>query len=776
MVNADLSSVIKLFPRARYYALRLQDAQQLTVPTQKSEKPQMETYMAAVAQVAFDVEQELLQDLECLPEGGSLLLPMTWITGNRAAHATALLFTREPNGGIELVVSNTGEGTQYHPSQHDRSRQLANTLNRYQLTLEQLREFHVLRQLMEINVAGGRFVSLTRPYRPADFYAVLAPFAVSSRELDVYDQAGWRKTQLAGSCSFRCYCPILRLVLMRSGATVQDYKRVMDLMKERGLAFGVGQWAPLIDSRPSFAKLFSIAVPHLFATSAPSMTYLSVGSALRTLGRTWLRLSPEAFVISPAQAKALIEQLGELFKLYANARDPAWNFVENLTTLTLTLVLVWRLTSIVESGEEVEQRLTDHAPFDAWDWIQHSQHMNHHVFLNAESERDVLLLQHVFRDVKSSDLFHFSSHQLALPKVRHDDLQLYALRLNASSGEHQYLLAQAALYKDKWQEADSALNAVLRETEVKGTPVVDQSVWRANWLQATGGLPSYYYTLRNMALAVHVVRRGYVHDGVASAFMMAFYHPDGTPDLHPGAQIDELRINMVVCYATNRSLERVGDDVDSIPTPFTIGRDRRKDWFSFAIPQKERTQNEAISQKDGLGSKDPVNGELRSIRYTACAGRPSLTLAPWLLFDQYDGQWDRFLDPVQRLFFEYTLFASPRLMLTLQERPQLAVEGAVFLQRALQHFEEGLRGGTAPKGSASAYVFFVQQQMRFWNYCLAADIEEVDGGVLIRSLLDQRREEIQKQLVETGWTPAERAWLHAARQPIAAGIQEGVGT
>lgn len=871
-VNVDLSDAIDLFSRAVPYSLRLQDALSLPIP-RKGQLPVQENYMRNAAQIAYNVERELLSDLESLAEGQSLLIPMTWVTGNQEAHATALLFTKGKAGEIELWTSNTGQGSQYHPHQHNRSRLSVNTLNRYQLTLQQLREHCVLRHLVEICVASPGLVPLTRPYGPTDFYAVLAPFA-SPPESQILN-SGWRKTQLAGTCSFRSYCPILHLILARSGLTEQDYKRVMDSMKEDGMAFAMEQWAPLFDSSPSFAKLFSIAAPHLydtlqkrvahqpveqlqqrisqlketaqrleehlppiesshealaltaryptrkafvqeglrafaemqppaimsaplqsapslaptsacpaldpaggikellyslasleeFAKTAPTMAHAGIGSALRELAHALLNNSSDPLSMSPEEAEQLIEQLGKLFNLYAfpkDGSDPSSFFAEYLVTTSLALASIWHLVSLIEACDSAGSRLTDYTLIDVVDWVQQLEHMDLHVLLNAGWERDLLLLTRVFPAKNSNLLFDFSSHEVSLPQKRDQYEPLYGLRLTPSSGELKYALARAALHSENdWKMADKALDARLREisSEVGATPVVDQAVWRAHWLQANGNLPRHYYTLRDMSLAVHLARSGYFSRGTVKDSMRHFYAIDEVPGLLPkGRRLDDSRMLMEVCYGDRRSKGRPSGSEDSIPAAFALKVDRREEWFSFDLPQQERSQNEAISQKGGVGARDPVNGELRSIRYAAIEGHPFPTLAPGLLFDQFEGHWDRFTDPVQRLFFEYTLFTAPRLLLALQEQPQLAKEGHVFFERAFKHFEEGLHVGSALKGSRAAYVFLLQGQMRFWNYCLEAGYQEKE----MLSFLAQRRCEIKQLLGEPHWSEEERVWLYAA--------------
>ncbi len=868
--KVDLSQAIDLFSRAFPYSLRMQDAHSLPIPG-KDDRSAQEDYMRNAAQIACNVERELLSDLESLEEGQSFLLPMTWVTGNQAAHATALLFTKGKAGEIELWVSNTGQGAQHHPRKHNGGRLSANTLNRYRLTLEQLREHHLLAQVVEISAASPGLVPLTRPYGPTDFYAILAPFA-SPPEEDIH--SGWRKTQLSGTCSFRSYCPLLHLILARSGLAEDDYKRVLDCMKEEGLSFAIEQWAPLIGSSPSLAKLFSIAAPHLydtlkkrlahqpvkqleqrrsqlkeaalrleehlpptesshedlslganfptrkafvqegqrifaetqppaiitqplqnapslapksacavldfaggpkklidslasleaFAKTAPTMAHASIGSALRGVAHALLSDSSDLLSMPPEEAKQMIERLGSLFNLYAfpeDRADPSSFFAEYLVTSSLVLAVIWRLVSLIEAGGPEGSRLTDFTLTDVVNWVGQLEHMDRHVLLNGGWERDLILLNKVFSDTSSNPLFDFSSHAVALPQKRDQYKPLYALRQTATSGEHQYALAQAAFRPvSDWKEADAALEARLREvrSEVSATPVVDQNVWRANWMQAKGELPSHYYTLRNMALIVHLARSGYFSHGTVEASMRLFYAIDDVPSLLPNRRLDDARILMEVCYGDKRSQGSFSDSPDSIPAAFAVGADRRGGWFSFKLPQTERSQNEAISQKNGYGALDPENGELRSIRYAALQGHPFPTLAPGLLFDQFEGHWDRFTDPVQRLFFEYTLFTPPRLLLALRDRPELAKEGDVFFERARKNFEEALHVGSAIKGSRAAYVFLLQEQMRFWNYCLEAGHEEAKFA----PLLAQRRGELRQLLDEPDWSEEERVWLHAA--------------
>ncbi|MDP1835039.1 MAG: ankyrin repeat domain-containing protein, partial [Chlamydiales bacterium] len=230
-----------ILERARKYALRLE-----SLAAFKSSEE--------LADALQDLEQDILAEAEELAVGQSLSFPGGW-----PGHAIAYVITKLPDGRIQLKVINTGSGLIYHTSAHDGSRRHANTVSVYELTMERLTEARIIQALLESRSAyvleGTR-----RRFRAPDIYHTLHPYKTSEINLDE-SLRGWRKPQLAGTCSLRCL-----LAFLKTELPLPMYKEVTDTIKEDAVYFTVQQYEPLVAHRPALRKFLSLAIPHLFDT------------------------------------------------------------------------------------------------------------------------------------------------------------------------------------------------------------------------------------------------------------------------------------------------------------------------------------------------------------------------------------------------------------------------------------------------------------------------------------------------------------------------------
>lgn len=239
----DITSVLPAFESARDLSLRLQGLMFL-----KSKEE--------IADALGDLERNILIDLKKMPSDRSLLLPFGW-----PGHGVAIALKRHEGGEVELQMINTGEGVQHHVRGHDRARQQAVTINTYRLAEDHLEQSHLLQALLEPTVARLSLEKGRTPYMPADVYSALAPYQVGKEQVVDNPFGGWKKTQLAGTCSLRCL-----LVYLKSQVPESIYKDLMDTIKEDAVSLAIEQYAPQLESRPLLRKFLSIAVPHLFDT------------------------------------------------------------------------------------------------------------------------------------------------------------------------------------------------------------------------------------------------------------------------------------------------------------------------------------------------------------------------------------------------------------------------------------------------------------------------------------------------------------------------------
>ena len=144
-------------------------------------------------------------------------------------------------------------------------------MRRHQVPLDQLKELHLFRSLLEPQAAATG----ERRYFAADFYGALERFRTYEVRVSTQPelkQKG-RKTQLAGTCSLRCFLAYGKLFFENDP---KQYKEIKGLLSGYVVQMGVELNRLLFQWQPQLSKLLSLASPHLFHAYSKRLSAASV--------------------------------------------------------------------------------------------------------------------------------------------------------------------------------------------------------------------------------------------------------------------------------------------------------------------------------------------------------------------------------------------------------------------------------------------------------------------------------------------------------------------
>lgn len=287
-----------------------------------------------IATAIKQLESELLEEIDQLKVGESIVIPLGWHSGDQG-HAILIECKRLSHDQVEINVINTGAGAQFHGVADDQSRMHLNTIRRHLLSTEQLRKIHLLRALIEPKVATTN----RRRYFAEDLYGALERFRVSENPISDANQLlrNTRKTQLSGTCSFRCLLAYAKLSLEPA-----QYKRIKHMLTKEVMELALGQHGPLLPRQPQFAKLLSLAAPRIFHTYIKRLS--DAGILVELEKQKLMELLALKKNLQEAVPKAFSENkkipLGESFPIQSTARRKPW-----LQSAIDTVVPLWQSMS-----------------------------------------------------------------------------------------------------------------------------------------------------------------------------------------------------------------------------------------------------------------------------------------------------------------------------------------------------------------------------------------------------------------------------------------------
>lgn len=309
-VREKLETLSAQFATTIELALQIEDAARLNPAD-----PHLQTAIERLSQVIY-------QKLDQLEIGESLLIPYGW-TGYPSGHATMLMCKRVENGYIFDLI-NTGEGLEYHASQATTEKFYLDTVHSFFITKENLEDKQLLQQMIAPAILGtGANTARDRRFAAPDIYQVLQPYEREGEMLE--DSAtslssAWMRTQLSGTCSFRCL-----LAIIASTVNQGEYKSLNPLMKEHVIQMAFDLNRGLLKQDLPLAKILSETTPRLFGHVAKSI----------------LRLPPSERTTELLQQKAAnLDQLEEFHQEFLQAlppkasENPPLNYSESLTSQT----------------------------------------------------------------------------------------------------------------------------------------------------------------------------------------------------------------------------------------------------------------------------------------------------------------------------------------------------------------------------------------------------------------------------------------------------------
>lgn len=170
-----------------------------------------------------EISKEFEQRLKNAPEGKPIPVSLGW-RDTEGGHAIMCTFTRLPMGRVQVRVANTGEGVE--TLMHDGAQSYINLDESYECTFDELVNESYIYKLFEPSIIG----SLINGYSAINLHAVLKMMKKTNGSSIV------RRSQLSGTCGFRCHLANAESVLGHD-----LYKKISLPSKIKTLNYAVDQ-------------------------------------------------------------------------------------------------------------------------------------------------------------------------------------------------------------------------------------------------------------------------------------------------------------------------------------------------------------------------------------------------------------------------------------------------------------------------------------------------------------------------------------------------------
>lgn len=168
--------------------------------------------------------RDLRKKIVDLKPGGSILLGAGW-RSLAGGHAITLIVERDGEDEYRLVVCNTGQGVNYHPSTPASSPKwkYKSAIGVLNISQQRIADEAWWLHAYSIYIRGG-------DHGPKNFYETILP-ALSQRSLETTfaesmekPEFEWRSPQRSGTCYFRCVYEALHYMLKRRGVSTHAVK------------------------------------------------------------------------------------------------------------------------------------------------------------------------------------------------------------------------------------------------------------------------------------------------------------------------------------------------------------------------------------------------------------------------------------------------------------------------------------------------------------------------------------------------------------------------
>lgn len=207
---------------------------------------------------------DLKTQLNSLAAGESILIPYGWKGTINEGHAILMECRKTPNNKWQVILYNTGAGTEFHDAYIKKGKKYINTMKVYEVPNETMNGNEFLKAVLEPSYLLEEVGRKSRSEE--DIYPFLEPFSIHSSQIDEKNLTFWAKPQVSGTCSLRCLMAYLGAEIGR-----EEFTKLKPLLEQIALSAAIETFMPRIENDAPLRRLLQRAAPTMFKRLAKEL-------------------------------------------------------------------------------------------------------------------------------------------------------------------------------------------------------------------------------------------------------------------------------------------------------------------------------------------------------------------------------------------------------------------------------------------------------------------------------------------------------------------------